>query len=118
MINFATNQATAELVIPLIQDDLEEGEETIRLSLASVQGNHGIGWQGTTEVVILDADTPAHFSQVEFPGGPAAVGVSKRATCASRSALRPNPVATRTNRWSCPTGRRMGPRWPDRTTRR
>ncbi|MBX3734712.1 MAG: hypothetical protein KF791_19220 [Verrucomicrobiae bacterium] len=73
LVNFATNQATAELVIPLIQDDVAEGEETLRLGLAGVQGGHGIAWQGTTEVVILDASTPPAHSQIEFPDGPLAV---------------------------------------------
>ncbi len=73
LVTFATNQATAELVIPLLADDLVEGEEVLRLRLAQVLGVHGIGAQGACEVVILDADTPAHFSQVEFPEGPAAV---------------------------------------------
>jgi len=73
VVTFGTNQATADLIIPLVQDELAEGEETIRLSLGSVQGNHGIGWQGTSEAVILDADMPASFSEVEFPEGPVAV---------------------------------------------
>ncbi|MBX3734702.1 MAG: hypothetical protein KF791_19170 [Verrucomicrobiae bacterium] len=73
LVSFATNQATAELVIPLIQDDVAEGEETLRLGLTSVQGDHGIAGQGTTEVVILDASTPPAYSQIEFPDGPLAV---------------------------------------------
>ncbi len=73
VVTFDTNQATAELLIPLVQDELEEGEETIRLSLASVQGDHGLGGQGMAEAAILDADTPASFSEVEFPEGPVAV---------------------------------------------
>jgi uncharacterized delta-60 repeat protein len=73
LVTFATNQATAELVIPLLQDELEEGEETLRLGLTSVQGDHGLAGQGTTEVVILDAGTPSSYAQVDFPGGPLVV---------------------------------------------
>lgn len=73
VISFATNQATAELVISLIQDDIAEGEETLRLGLSTVLGEHGIAQQGGAEVVILDASTPASFSQIEFPDGPLAV---------------------------------------------
>ncbi|MBX3734701.1 MAG: hypothetical protein KF791_19165 [Verrucomicrobiae bacterium] len=73
MVSFATNQATAELVIPLLQDDVVEGEETLRLGLSSVLGDHGIAGQGTTEVVILDASTPSSYGQIDFPDGPLAV---------------------------------------------
>ena len=73
VVSFATNQATAELVIPLIQDDVAEGEETLRLGLSTVLGDHGIAGQGTTEVVLLDASTPANYSQIAFPDGPFAV---------------------------------------------
>jgi len=73
LVTFATNQAAAELVIPLLQDDVVEGEETLRLGLSTVLGDHGIAWQGTTEVVILDASTPSSYSQIDFPDGPLAV---------------------------------------------
>jgi uncharacterized delta-60 repeat protein len=73
LVNFATNQATAELVIPLLQDELVEGVETLRLGLSSVLGEHGIAWQGSTEVVVLDAQTPAGHSLIEFPDSPLVV---------------------------------------------
>ena len=73
VVSFATNQFTAELVIPLVPDNVVEGEETLRLGLSTVQGDHGIAWQGTTEVVILDAGTPTAYSQIVFPEGPLAV---------------------------------------------
>ncbi len=72
-VTFATNQTTAEIVFPLIADELVEGEESIRLSLAAVQGEHGIGLGRSCEVVIVDASTPPAFSQIEFPEGPLAV---------------------------------------------
>jgi uncharacterized delta-60 repeat protein len=74
LVNFATNQATAEIVIPVLADTLLEGEESIRLSLGSVLGNHGIGSRNTCDVVILDADTPSYYSRIEFPEGPLSVG--------------------------------------------
>lgn len=73
LVSFATNQAAAELVIPLIQDEVAEGEEALRLGLSTVQGDHGIAGQGATEVVVLDADTPSSYSQIGFPDGPLAV---------------------------------------------
>ena len=76
LVAFATNQAVAEIEIPLLSDDLAEGEESLRLSLGSLLGNHGIGPGGSCEVVILDASTPAALSQVEFPEGPLVVAES------------------------------------------
>ncbi len=72
-VTFATNQTMAEIVFPLIADELVEGEESIRLSLAAVQGEHGIGLVRSCEVVIVDASTPPAYSQIEFPEGPLAV---------------------------------------------
>ena len=78
LVNFATNQATAEIVIPVLSDGLIEGEESIRLSLGSVLGNHGIGGRGTCNVVILDPDTPSHYGRIEFPDGPLSVSEGSR----------------------------------------
>jgi hypothetical protein len=73
MVEFAPGQSTAELVIQLLADDVEEGEESIRMRFTTVQGDHGIGHQSTAEVVILDGSTPASFAAVEFPDGELAV---------------------------------------------
>lgn len=70
---FATNQATAEVILRLVADNVAEGAEPLRLRLGSVQGNHGLGTQETTEVVILDAGTPASDTEVEFPDGSVSV---------------------------------------------
>ncbi len=76
LVQFATNQSTAEVVFPLLADELQEGEESIRLSLVSVLGEHGIGGESRCEVVILDSNTPPAFSRIEFPDGPLAVAES------------------------------------------
>jgi uncharacterized delta-60 repeat protein len=72
-VTFETNQAAAELSIEILADDLVEGEETLRLSLASVQGAHGLGAQGACEVSIRDADVPLELALLEFPDGPLTV---------------------------------------------
>jgi uncharacterized delta-60 repeat protein len=77
-IDFATNQIAAEFVIPILPDELVEGAETIRLRLSTVQGAHGIGRQGATEVLILDAGVPEIHAALEFPDGPIAVSESAR----------------------------------------
>ncbi len=62
---FATNQATAELVIPLVTDETVEAEETLRLNLASVLGDHGLGINSMLTVTLRDAAVPdSHFSAV------------------------------------------------------
>ncbi|MBX3746263.1 MAG: hypothetical protein KF833_13235 [Verrucomicrobiae bacterium] len=57
----------------ILPDDLEEGEERIRLGFGSVTGMHGLGQQSRSEVVILDADIPPAFANIEFPEGPLSV---------------------------------------------
>lgn len=66
-VSFATNQAVAEIVIPILQDDLVEGTEVIQLGLSKPLGNHGIDQSGTAQVLLLDdepnyAVTPSTLS--------------------------------------------------------
>lgn len=58
IVAFATNQATAEIVIPILQDELLEGDEALRLTLSNVLGNHGLNTAATAVVTIRD-DEPA-----------------------------------------------------------
>jgi uncharacterized delta-60 repeat protein len=69
-VTFETNQAAAELSFEILADDLVEGEETLRLRLATPEGDHGLGAQSVCEVSIRDADVPLEFAQLEFPDGP------------------------------------------------
>lgn len=65
LVAFATNQAVAELVIPLMSDSVVEAEETLRLNLASVQGEHGLGENSSLTVILRDASVPdSHFLAV------------------------------------------------------
>lgn len=63
LIQFETNQASAELVIPILADAIAETEETIQLNLASVLGEHGLGTNSTLTVTLRDAGVPdSHFA--------------------------------------------------------
>ncbi len=69
VVSFATNQATAEFVIPLITESTTVGERSLRLGLSSVLGEHGLGVLSRTTVSLFDPSTPSVFGEVEFPDG-------------------------------------------------
>ncbi len=58
VISFATNQATAEWIIPLIQDEMLEGDETLKLRLSKVSATHGLAPQSSCVITLRD-DEPA-----------------------------------------------------------
>lgn len=69
-IPFATNQSVAEIVIPILQDNLVEGTEVIQLALSKPVGDHGIDLTGTAQVLLLDDEpnytvTPSNLSLQE-----------------------------------------------------
>ncbi len=70
VVQFGTNQATAELVIPLVAEATAVGERTLRLGLGAVQGEHGLGPVATAVVGIFDPATPTDHGDVEFVDGP------------------------------------------------
>lgn len=69
LVQFATNQAAAELVIPILADDVVEAEETIRLSLSGVLGDHGLGTNSMLTVTLRDAAVPESHFAVRFDDG-------------------------------------------------
>lgn len=69
LVTFGTNQATAELVIPLVQDSSAAGERLLLLGLGSVLGAHGVGRTASATVAIHNPDTPSWQGDVEFTGG-------------------------------------------------
>ncbi len=75
-VEFKTNQATAQFLIPIRPDTIAEGEEVLLLTLSSVTGDHGLGRQSSTQVLIRDADLPEAYTLVVFPDGPALVSES------------------------------------------
>jgi uncharacterized delta-60 repeat protein len=54
IVNFATNQAVAEISFEILQDDLIEGEETILLTLANVTGGQRLSPIASTTIFIID----------------------------------------------------------------
>lgn len=58
LVAFATNQSTSEIVIPILEDELMEGDESLRLTLSTVVGNHGLGTNASMMITIRD-DEPA-----------------------------------------------------------
>lgn len=73
IVAFATNQQVAEMAIPILPDTLAEGDETLQLTLSTVQGNHGLSSNSQGLVIIHDDEdafniTPAKVSIPETGG--------------------------------------------------
>jgi hypothetical protein len=67
---FEAGQDSAEIFIPVLADDAVEPEETLKLKLFAVAGNHGLGERASMEVHILDRNTdPSDWSHawITFP---------------------------------------------------
>jgi len=54
LVSFATNQAMAEVIIPILQDDLVEGDEVLRITLVNVLGHHGLSSNSECVITIRD----------------------------------------------------------------
>ncbi|WP_293340722.1 Calx-beta domain-containing protein [Microcoleus sp. CAWBG58] len=66
-VNFAAGDTTPKTVnIPIVNDTLVEGNETVRLTLGSPTGNTTIGTQNTATVNIVDNDSTLQFSSPTF----------------------------------------------------
>jgi len=66
-VNFAAGDSAPKVVnIPIINDTLFEGNETINLSLVNPTGNATIGTQGTAVTTIVDNDSILQFSAPFF----------------------------------------------------
>ncbi len=57
-VPFAAGQSNATVQIPVLQDELVEGDESFRINLTSVQGQHGLARQSSLVVTIVD-DEPS-----------------------------------------------------------
>ena len=64
-LNFAIGQSLQQIVIPIVDDNLVEAVESLRLSLTNASGGAPIAGQTTTLVSINDDDTAIDF---EFAG--------------------------------------------------
>ncbi|MEG4970296.1 Calx-beta domain-containing protein, partial [Microcoleus sp. B6-A1] len=66
-VNFADGDTTPKVVnIPIVNDTLVEGNETVSLTLGSPTGNTTIGTQNTATVNIVDNDSSLQFSSPTF----------------------------------------------------
>lgn len=68
-VNFADGDTTPKVItIPVIDDTLVEGDETVDLTLTNPTGNATIGVQDTATLTILDDDTPGviEFSNPQY----------------------------------------------------
>ncbi|MCW6050661.1 Calx-beta domain-containing protein [Microcoleus sp. A2-C5] len=66
-VNFAAGDSAPKIVnIPIIDDTLVEGNETVNLSLVNPTGNATIGTQGTAVTTIIDNDSTLQFSAPFF----------------------------------------------------
>ena len=57
-VSFAAGETTKTIVIPIIDDTLQEGDETVALSLSNVTGGAVIGPQAAATLTIVDNDVP------------------------------------------------------------
>jgi Calx-beta domain len=68
-VNFADGDVTPKVItVPIVNDTLVEGTETVNLALTSPTGGATIGTQGTATLNIVDNDTPGtlQFSNPEY----------------------------------------------------
>jgi uncharacterized delta-60 repeat protein len=73
LVTFATNQAVAEVIIPILQDELVEGDEALRITLVNVLGQHGLGTHPECWITIRDDEpgfvvSPASLALAESGG--------------------------------------------------
>ncbi|MEG5232608.1 Calx-beta domain-containing protein, partial [Microcoleus sp. B3-D3] len=67
VVNFAAGDSTPQTItIPIVNDTLVEGNETVNLSLGSPTGNASIGTQSTATLNIVDDDSTLQFSDPTF----------------------------------------------------
>lgn len=62
ILNFANGQSTATFTIPIVNDSLYEGNETLNLALLNPTGNTTLGSPATASLSILDDDAIPTFS--------------------------------------------------------
>ncbi|HEY9848357.1 MAG TPA: DUF4347 domain-containing protein, partial [Leptolyngbyaceae cyanobacterium] len=65
-INFAANETSQTVVVPITEDNLVEGNENLTLTLANASANTAIGTQNTATLEIIDNDSSIQFSQANY----------------------------------------------------
>jgi Ca2+-binding RTX toxin-like protein len=61
-VEFQDGQTSQTIAIPITQDELAEGDETINLSLANPTGGASIGAQRTATLTIVDDEVPGNLA--------------------------------------------------------
>jgi hypothetical protein len=75
-VNFADGQATATLSIPITNDTLVEGNETVALTISALTGGGTIGAQATNTLTINDNDQAPPSPPTSPPTSPPAPFIS------------------------------------------
>lgn len=65
-IDFAANETTKTITVPIFEDSLVEGNESLTLTLANPSANTSIGTQANATLNIIDNDSTIAFSQAEY----------------------------------------------------
>jgi len=67
-VNFAAGETTKTIVVPIVDDTLVEGNETVNLSLTNPTGTSrvSLGTQSTATLNIVDNDTPVPVGTLQF----------------------------------------------------
>jgi hypothetical protein len=73
VVTFAAGQTTATVLVPLQNDALAEGPETVNLALTNPAGGATLGAQSTAVLTIQDDDTPAQGA-IRFSAATYSVG--------------------------------------------
>ena len=68
-LEFGPGETSKEIVIPILEDEISETEETISLTIDNIQGNGTLGAPRTAEITILDNDTPLDAVILEESNG-------------------------------------------------
>jgi uncharacterized delta-60 repeat protein len=82
-ITFGPGENLKSFLVPLIDDNLPEPDETVNLTLTNVTGGAAIKRQPVAVMTIISDDTLLNFSQAAFsvsetaPGGKATIGISR-----------------------------------------
>ncbi len=69
---FTNNEVAKDFIVPILEDILGEGDETIRLSLGNLRATNTTAFLSvpTSTLTIQDNDTSVHFSTAEFSAAP------------------------------------------------
>jgi uncharacterized delta-60 repeat protein len=68
LLQFAAGVSSREIVIPILDDGLVEGDETFTVQLSNPSASVGLGWWPNAGVYILDNESPSAVDPTFNPG--------------------------------------------------